>query len=131
MARVIELEKHHYADFSKKAEQFFHSLKESIQAGRWDAAGSSAVHCVICSTDALTCYYLKQRSASERHQDAVQLLKKLPLKEIDDKARQFLDVINLKNQVEYSYHLTSEKQALLMAKQAERFYAWAKDQLPR
>lgn len=131
MAETVDVDKHHYSDYLRKGEEFFQGLKEAVQAGRWNAAGLNAVHCVISASDALTAYYLGQRSISSRHQDAAQLIKRLPLSGTAEKAKQFLDVLNLKNKVEYGFHLTSEKEAVAMAKQAERFYAWAKENLPK
>lgn len=130
MQQTVEIEKRHYADYLKKSEEFFQGLKEAVQAGRWNAVGLNAIHCVISASDALTTYHLQQRSASDRHQDAAYLLNKLPLPGASEKTKQFLDVLNLKNKVEYQYTLTSEKEALQLAKQAERFYAWAKSHLP-
>ncbi|MBI5036520.1 HEPN domain-containing protein [Candidatus Micrarchaeota archaeon] len=132
MPQYVNVEKHRFAAYIKKADEFFQSLKEAVQAGRWEAAGLAAIHCVISSSDALTTYHLQQRSASERHQDAAQLLKRLPLPGgLQDKIKQFIDVLEMKNQVEYDAVPTSEKDALQMAKQAERFYSWAKANLPK
>lgn len=131
MTQTVDVEKHHYSEYLQKADEFFQGLKEAVQASRWNAVGLNAVHCVISSSDALTVYHFQKRSTSGRHQDAAHMINKLPVSGAAEKTKQFLDVLNLKNRIEYEHCLTSEKQALQMAKQAERFYSWAKANVPR
>lgn len=131
MPEFAEVEKHHYAEYLQKAEEFFRGVNQAIQVGDWNRVGLDAIHCVISASDALCAYHLGKRSTSERHQDAAKLIQRLPLSSISEKSKQFLEVLNLKNKFEYQHHLTREKEAMQLAKQTERFYWWAKANLPK
>lgn len=105
-------------------------MKLALQESEWDAACLLAIHCAISSADALTVHFQGLRSKSQRHQDAAQLVKKIPKPDAGEKTRLFLFVLDRKNLVEYEETLMSENKARTIVEQAERFYQWAKAQLP-
>lgn len=101
-------------------------MKNAEGESKWSAASVNAIHCAICASDALCTYFLGLRSTSQRHEDAAALIKETKLPDCDEKARQFLDITNLKNLVEYSDEEPSEKEARRMILQTDRFFSWVK-----
>ena len=57
-----------------KAEQFNETARDAFQKGNWNAVGLNAVHAAISANDAITVYFKKLRSVSDKHSDAVNLL---------------------------------------------------------
>ncbi len=92
-----------------------------------------AIHCVICASDALTIFYKGVRHSGEKHQDVIQLISKLDLEIADfsNKARHLINVLDIKNNLEYEEKLTTESGALAAMKNTERFLFWAKDMLKK
>lgn len=56
-------------------------------------------------------------------------MRRTGLPEAQEKARQLLDVLQLKTLVEYEPEEPTENEARTMLKQAERFFQWAKNSL--
>ncbi len=132
--KIRESEKFRYKIFLEKAGEFHIEMLLAKQEGRWNAVGLNGVHCVISASDALTTYFLGKRSAGERHEDAAELLSEIQdinRTELKEKVNQLLGVLQQKNLVEYAGELLPEPKAILLAKQAERIYEWAKSKLPR
>lgn len=131
MAETTTVPRHQAANYLAKATQNAHAMKGALQEGNWDTAGLLAVHCVISSADALTVHQLGLRSRSQRHQDAVTLIRQTQKAGVDEKAKLFLTVLDLKNKVEYEETLIHETKARNVVEQAERFYQWTKSQLSK
>lgn len=101
-------------------------------AGRqdWNALGLNAVHTVISAADALTVFFLGERSSGDSHQDVVELLRRLPFgDESRAKARQASEVIQVKNAVEYEDVDFEENEAMRCDARARRFHDWARSKL--
>ena len=128
--RTQKIPKERYSTYLSKARDFYDAMKNAEEEENWNAAALSAIHCIISSNDALTTFFLELRSVGQKHEDALQLLKQTKLPGVEEKAKQFLDVLSLKNLVEYEASEPSENQAMQMIKQAERFYGWVKQNLP-
>lgn len=120
------VDKYKHAGFLRKADSFYRAMKTAESNDDWNAASLNAIHCAISSSDAVTAYVLGERSAGQKHEDAAALLQKTGLPEAHDKARQFLDIVQLKTLIEYEPEEPSENQARQITKQTERFYNWAK-----
>jgi len=129
MLETTPVQRHQAGNYLQKATENAHAMKQALTDGNWNAACLLAVHCVISSADALTVSHLGLRSKSQRHQDAVVLIRKIQKPGIDENARRFLTVLDLKNKVEYEEELVSEKTARNLTEHAERFYQWAKSHL--
>jgi uncharacterized Zn finger protein (UPF0148 family) len=87
---------------------------------------------VISACDALTSFYLQQRSASDRHLDVLSLIVRLPFdkSELDAKSKQIARVIDVKNAAEYWERSISAREAEDAVRDAERTLRWAIEKLP-
>lgn len=126
---VKKTEKHKYAAYFNKATEFYYEMKHAETEGKWNAACLNAIHCAISCGDAVSTFFLGRRSSGQRHEDAALLIRETKLPGSEEKAKQFLDVIRLKNLVEYEADEAGENETRKLTKQTERIYAWAKQQL--
>lgn len=124
--RTKPVEKRKHAVYLEKASEFHEAMLHALEQLEWNAVALNAVHCAISSVDCVTVYVFGQRCAGERHEDASQLLEQTRLPDAEEKAKQLLSVLSLKNTVEYYDEEASENEARLAAKQATRLYEWAK-----
>lgn len=124
-----KVERHKHEVFLRKAESFRNEMKRAEEASEWNAACLNAIHCAISSADALAVFYLGERSASQSHEDAAEIVRRTGLPEAQEKSRQLLDILQLKTLVEYEPEEPTEKEARTMLKQSERFFQWAKNSL--
>ena len=129
--QVKKIDKHKYVNYAHKADSFLHAMEAAQSDENWNGASLAAVHCAISSCDAITTYFLGERSAGQRHEDAASLLKKINNPEVQEKARQFLGIIELKTLIEYEPDEPTETQAHQIIKQAQRFHNWARQLLPK
>jgi len=122
-----------WKNYLVKAEQFLETARDAYFKENWNAVGLNAVHSAISANDALTSYYGKVRSVSEKHSDSVNLLLKI-LKsnvETENNSKHILWLIGRKNLVEYESRLFFKKEAEESLKHAGRFLAWTKGKLPK
>ena len=124
--KTIRVSKELYKNYLKKARENFESMNDNIDNNRWNSAVVNAVHCVINSADALTIFFKGERHAGEKHEDVVKLLKTLSMMD-NKKIQQLLNVLHLKNKVEYEEVLVSETNAKDTQKSVERFLNWIKE----
>lgn len=115
--------------YLKKAAEFERAMQDAVDRKDWNAAGLNAVHAVISAADAMTTFYLGERSAGDSHLDVVDLLRQLPLPDAGEKAQQAFHVIHEKNVVEYEDIDFDAKTAERIEKQAARFHEWARSKL--
>lgn len=106
-------------------------MKRAESDEDWNSAGLLAVHLAISSCDAVTAFFLQERSASERHEDVVELLGRTGVAGLREKTRQVLDVLADKTLIAYEPEVPSEARSRNIVKQAERIYRWAKEVLPK
>lgn len=126
-----KIEKHKHAAYMHKAVSFCRGMENAVAEENWNGASLNAIHCAISSSDAVTACLLGERPASQRHEDAAALLEKTGLPEAKEKARQFLDIIQLKTLIEYEPDEPTEAQARQLIKQTQRFHQWAKQILQK
>lgn len=131
MEKTRNVEKTFYANYLKKAEEYFSAMHNEFNKGNFDSCVLCAIHCCISAADALTIFFKGIRHAEERHENAVKLLSTLTLGNIQNKIRQFLNVLTAKNAVEYEEKLTTENGALTAMQNTERFFNWVKETLHR
>lgn len=129
--RVERVEHAKSAIYLRKADEFGAAMAQAAAAKNWNAVGLNAIHAVISATDALTSFHLGKRSRSQDHEDVILLLRELPLQDVSAKASQALEVLRLKNKVEYEARLFEEEEAHVVQLRAERFLAWAHASLRR
>ena len=82
MGKVRKVDKELYKIYLDKAEEFFNIMKYAHSQNLWAATGLNGIHCSISVCDALTAFYLGERSAGSRHEDVVVLLRKIVVKDI-------------------------------------------------
>ena len=124
--KTRNVDKHKYHNYLTKAEEFFDIMHESFAKKKFNATVLNAVHCAISSVDALTVFYKGVRHAGERHEEVIALLNSLGLTDIQNKNRQLMDLLHIKNSAEYEEKLMTEKNALDSIKNAERLFRWVK-----
>lgn len=115
--------------YLRKAEEFLLAAKEASSRDDWNAVGLGAVHAVISACDAVTTAKLGIRSRDSDHEQAADLVRQVPSPEAPKKAEQALQVLQVKNQVEYEARLFEKKEALVASRQAERLVAWVRREL--
>ncbi len=119
------------ANFARKSEQFLRSAEGAAERGDWDAAVSSAVHAGIAMADALTVFYLGERSASQEHGGSLRLLGSLPLgsEAVARNGRHLSSLLAAKTKAEYEERLLGKADAEDALEHARRFYRWGGDNL--
>ena len=93
--------------------------------------GLTSVHATISAGDALTAYYLGVRSTAQDHRSTKELLEKIHIDGINQYLNVYERIIAKKNAIAYEQRYFTEKEALEVGKQAQRFYEWVIKQLPK
>lgn len=119
-------------NFVRKSEQFLRSSESAAERQDWDAAVSHAVHAGICMADALSVFYVGQRSASQDHREVLRLLDSVGLRrgELNRNKRHLSMLLSTKNAAEYEDRLLSESDAINSLEHCRRFCQWARGKLP-
>jgi hypothetical protein len=131
--RTRSADRRAYLNYLRKADEFYKSMQENYEKGRWNATVANAIHCAISCCDAMTAFYLGFRHAGERHLDAVELLRKIDIdrKELDGKIKHFTSLVSVKNLAEYEDRLINARDAATARKSCERFYKWVLEKTTR
>lgn len=131
MAKVSteKISKELFRTYLEKADEFYKLMKEAEHQELWNGVGLNAVHCAISSCDALTAFYLGERSRSQKHEDVTILLRRIELAEIPQKIKQVSSILAIKNLVEYEAREFRRNDALRIISQTERLYKWIKGEL--
>ncbi|MEK6835207.1 MAG: HEPN domain-containing protein [Nanoarchaeota archaeon] len=127
--KTRKVDKHFYLNYLKKAEEFLKECESAIENKNWNSAVSLAIHSGICAADALCIFSLGERSAGEGHEEFIELINKINVKDINIKIRQLSSLISVKNSAEYSENLMNEKDTISAKQNAERFLSWVKGNL--
>ena len=133
MIRTREMNKGLYKNYLQKAQEYYDAMNREFSERRFNSCTLCAIHCGISAADAVTIFFKGVRHAGERHEDVIQLIETLGLDRevIQKKSRQLINLLQVKNQVEYEEKLTTEKGAQIAMKEVERFMGWVKEILPR
>ncbi len=127
---AAKISKQLFRPYLEKAAEFYQLMKVAEEKCLWNGVGLNAVHCSISACDALTTFYLGERSKSQKHSDVVILLERIALEEIKERVRQVTAILAIKNLVEYEareFHKTDAQRILI---QTERLYRWITGNLP-
>jgi HEPN domain-containing protein len=117
--------------YLKKAEEFYLTMAEAFQKGRWNAAGLAGVHCAISATDALLGKKARIRSSGESHLEAVQLLKQHVTDDnVGAQSQRLYRVLSEKSLVEYDSREFREADAASVVKDVGRYFEWVKTHFP-
>lgn len=117
--------------YLRKAVEFHRSMRAAEARGDWNAVGLNAVHTVISAADAIVAMHTHERSSSEDHGEAVDLLRELPYPGASPKADQAAEVLNAKDLVEYQARDFEPKEAVATARRTDRFLEWVQETLRR
>lgn len=128
--RTENVEKSSFKDFKLKATDFYRGIGAAQERRLWHSMGVTAVHATISIGDALTTNYLGVRSTAEEHRLAKEILLRIQINDINQYANVYGRIAAKKNAITYEQRRFTEKEALEIAKQAQRFYEWAVRQLP-
>ena len=118
------IEKSDYKIYLKKAKDFYDTMLEAGDTGKWTAVGLNAVHCAISCCDALLVFHLGIRSIGEDHLQVADLLTRLPGARVSGEITTLKRIIAKKNIIAYENREFQQAEAVQILKMAERFYAW-------
>lgn len=133
MVETQKVEKHLYSSYLEKAREYSDGTKDELTKRRWNLAVLAGVHCAISACDALTIFFSGRKHKGIKHADAAKLLagiEGLNPKELGEKSKQFISILDFKTPVEYDKTVFKESDARELAKKVERFYTWVKEKLP-
>lgn len=117
--------------YLRKAEEFYLTMVEAFQKGRWNAAGLAGVHCAISATDALLGKKAGVRSSGESHLDAVHLLKQhVADPGVGAQSQRLYRVLSEKSLVEYDNREFREVEASTVVRDVGRYFEWVKGHFP-
>lgn len=130
---AAQIPRNSYKDYLEKAEGFYSTMNICLQDREWDSVLLLGVHAVISLNDALTVFHGGTRSTSREHRDAAVLLSQIlkDMEGLDANIKRLLNIISEKNKVAYEPRRFQEKEAYAIAQQVERFFTWARKQLPK
>ncbi len=131
--RARAVDRARYPRFLERAQEFLSAAQGSFARGHFQAATANAAHAAIAAMDAVTVFHVGKRSASERHEDAVDLLGTLGLADptFAKRLTQFGRLLGLKTKAEYADAVVTRREAEDAVQSAERIVAWAPGHLPR
>jgi len=118
-------------NYLQKSEELFDTAKWSFENKKWNACAIISIHTVISASDALCVYFLGFRASGNRHEDAAELLKSIPVEKesLRTNLRRFGKILNIKNEAEYEERLIREGEAQTMLNDTKRFFEFAKNKL--
>lgn len=128
--KTVSVEKSDFRVYLKKANDFYATMIDAKNVGRWAAVGLNAVHCAISCCDAMLTFHLGIRSAGEDHIQAADLLEDLPKGVADIEKSTFKRIIAKKNLIAYENREFRQAEALEIVKLTERLYRWTVASLP-
>ena len=112
-------------NFLIKAREFAETMENCIAQRKWNAAALNAIHAGISACDAVTATFGGVRSKSQRHEDAVKLLRDTSRAPGTEEAANHLhQLLRAKHNVEYEGRLFAQPESLPLAKHARQFLAW-------
>lgn len=124
--------RHRSKDYWRVATHLMESARALVTLGDEEygnAVGICLIHAVISANDAVTINAAEVRSSSEQHADAARLLQDVVNDVPTSVIRAFGAVAQAKFEYEYSGEVFTQAAAKRLLVKAERFYAWAGDQL--
>ncbi len=124
------VEKGDFRVYLNKAKDFYDTMLEARDTGKWTAVGLNAVHCAISSCDAMLVFHLGIRSVGEDHMQVADLLTRLPQEGAGNEIAALKRIIAKKNLIAYENREFHQSEAIDILKLTERFYNWVLFNLP-
>ena len=128
--KTKSVEKKDYKIYLKKAKDFYDTMLEAQDAGKWTAVGLNAVHCAISCCDAIVVFHLGVRSIGEDHIQVADLLLRLPQGNLASQINTLKRIIAKKNLIAYENREFHQTEAIVILRLTERFYKWVLSNLP-
>lgn len=117
--------------YLRKAEEFYLTMTEAFQKGRWNSAGLAGVHSAISATDALLGKKARIRSSGDSHYEVVQLVRQhIQDPNVGAQAQRLSRVLGEKSLVEYDSREFREPEAAAIVKDVGRYLEWVKGFFP-
>ena len=131
--RTRAVRKEVYQTYLAKSQEFLRAAQDSLRRGDHDACVSAAIHSGINLADALTAFYLRMRSAGESHEEALALLRRVPLPPAESEriVHHLSALLDVKNAAEYEDRLLRAKEAEAAMKHLERVSSRVLSALPK
>ena len=129
--KILNVKRSDYVSYYNRAKDFYEGMVDAEKNSLWNTLGLTAVHCAISLTDALTVYFLGSRSSGEDHQQAADLLKKIPAENAPQYSHKLKLIIAKKNAIAYDEREFYKKESQEIFKQTIRYYAWGMAQFPK
>lgn len=129
--RVERLPKERFRSYRDRAEGLARTMEDADRNGQRHGAALTAIHAALSAADALTVFYLGERSRGQDHQELVALVSRLPLDESGAYARRLASILGKKTEAEYGASGVTVREAAAVVLQSRRFRQWALAQLPR
>ncbi len=108
-----------------KAREFHGAARDSLAAGKPNAAGLAAIHTGISAADAALVASAGVRSASRDHSAVLTLLHQLVPEAGSAQERQLRGILALKNEIAYEQRLVAKEEARTLVENAGRLVKWA------
>jgi hypothetical protein len=105
-------------------------MEREEAAGAFDPAPVLAVQGVIAAADALSILHRGVRAASDRHEDALAVLSRLPIPGIDDAVGHLARLLREKGELEYGVRTPKPAEIAALLQHARRFFDFAGRHLP-
>jgi hypothetical protein len=120
-----------YLDRWRKALDRRAGMERELAAGAADPALVLAVQGVIAAADALTIYHRGERSAADRHEDALGVLGRLGnIPGIPEASVHLVKLLRVKGEVEYTGRYPNPQEVASLIDHARRFYEFVEKHLP-
>ena len=131
--RTRAVRKELYRNYLAKSSEFLRAAQDSLRRGDHDACVSAAIHSGINLADALAAFYLQMRSAGEGHEDALALVRRVPLPAAESERilRHLSALLDVKNAAEYEDRLLRAREAEAAMKHLERLSSKVLSVLPK
>lgn len=128
--RVEHLPKERSRVYRDRALGLSRTMESAFRAREIHGAALSALHALISASDALTVFYLGERSRGRDHRELLSLVQRLPLPGASEQARRVAGVLSKKNEIEYGSSPLSHREAERLILQVSRYLDWAWGHLP-
>jgi len=121
-----------YPLFLERAQEFLSAAHSSLDRGHMQAATSNSVHAAIAAMDAVTVFHAGKRSASDRHEETVDLVRSLGLAdaELSKRLIQLGRLLGMKTRAEYANARIKRREAEDAVRTADRIVTWTRGHLP-
>lgn len=108
------------------------AMERELAAGAHDPALVLAVQAAIAGSDAFTIFHLGERSAADRHLDALSVFSRVTgVPGLEDARKHLSRLLSEKFAIEYSGDTPRPKEVESLVEHARRFLAWVEKHLPK